>query len=341
MEQHLLNQYGAITPLQTLDNPQGSRFRGHFITSDGSITGRLPSSHPAAAEEAAKATGNPFTHTSDFLAKTGAMRFEVYDGHPGVQFFGKPTSEQLSTLGDIAKVHGRGLNWERSNAKGASVKDGQNFATLQRHVLLSKAFVLIKSAGPFRFASTQVNVDENTADTIRSWARDLIDPNDLADDGFEKDVHITVRYGVLDDDPVKVANALRPLSSITARVGKLACFSSDQHDVLYLSIDSPDLVKANRLISSGVACRPSDHGPYVPHLTIAYLHPGAAQRYLADHGPDVDDMVFDSVALSGKGGQQTSIRLQGPRRPEYGRQWANRHLIRPYGSSLLASVDKP
>jgi 2'-5' RNA ligase len=54
------------------------------------------------------------------------------------------------------------------------------------------------------------------------------------------------------------------------------CFTSDpRFDVLYLSVESDDLMRLNAALAEH-----SSHGEYKPHMTLAYLRKGLVQDIL-------------------------------------------------------------
>lgn len=142
-------------------------------------------------------------------------------------------------------------------------------------------------ANAFTFAEQQHSgilvalwLDEDTAEEL------ALSGGEPADN-----LHVTVCYcGDADDMSeierarvlVAVENEARYQPMITGRVGGygrfLASDTSDGQDVFYAAVDIPDLAGFRERIDMalmGAGCEPSRAHGYTPHITLAYLDPGA------------------------------------------------------------------
>ena len=99
--------------------------------------------------------------------------------------------------------------------------------------------------------------------------------------GFEDTPHVTVRYGIR-GDAERVEWAVSGIGSVSFRLGRLDFFTSSEHDVLFVRVmdEQGELSALRRKIEEGVVCDTSSFPQYIPHVTIAYLKPGTAERYL-------------------------------------------------------------
>lgn len=109
-----------------------------------------------------------------------------------------------------------------------------------------------------------------------------IDPNDVYDDeeghGLENDPHITVLYGIHEQDPESVKDQL-DLGPAKYILKDLSLFENEKFDVLKCTVESPDLHDYNNQCRERLEYT-SSFPDYVPHLTVAYLLPGTGKKYL-------------------------------------------------------------
>lgn len=162
------------------------------------------------------------------------------------------------------------------------------------------------------FSSTQVDIPNPVADRIRSAGKD-IPSGDLGEEGLEPEVHVTVKYGLHTEDPGDVARVVSGTGPVSIKLGKTSLFSNDDADVLKLDVESSDLHKLNKLISDSLETTDS-HPKYIPHVTIAYLKPGAGKKYDGFDIPGVTGQVVvaSSLVFSGKDGNKTPVALKSP-----------------------------
>jgi len=181
-----------------------------------------------------------------------------------------------------------------------------------------------QAGGPDRkFASTQVEangpvVEIATALMLSIPESDRASDKDLPSYAHDLEPHITALYGLHDDDPEPVRRVVGDFGPIHARVGGVSAFANPgtPYEVLKLDIDSPDLRRMHALMASRLK-NTQTHPEYVPHLTIAYLKPGAAKKYTGD-SPWAKaaierlrgrDMWFKSLVFSPVSGDETAIPL--------------------------------
>jgi DNA repair protein RadC len=164
----------------------------------------------------------------------------------------------------------------------------------------------------YEFSSTQIELPQKTAAAIKQLAADIPDA-DLAADGREKDPHVTIKYGIHDEDPAQIRKLLEGERPITVTFGETSFFpngESNSGDVLKADVDSPDLHRLNKKIAGAVA-NTDTHPEYKPHATIAYLKPGLGKKYAGDDSLVGRTVTVRSVTFSSKDGTLTEIRLNG------------------------------
>ena len=154
------------------------------------------------------------------------------------------------------------------------------------------------------YASVQANITDPTVLKLLQGIRNRIDTDDVLK--FEKQPHITVRYGFTDDDPTQAQQVIKDIGVVRAKLGKLSVFELPDAEVLKLEVDSKDLHRAHKKLE--LLPHVDTHPNYQPHLTIAYLKPGTAHKYLfMATGLDGYELEFDELVFSSSGRERESV----------------------------------
>jgi 2'-5' RNA ligase len=164
----------------------------------------------------------------------------------------------------------------------------------------------------YKFSSTQVQVPPVLADMIRDFGRS-IPAFDLCDEegGLEEDIHITVKYGLHTTDAADVRKVLATyVGPIRVKLGKTAFFSSPAYDVLYIAVESPDLVGLNERLGESLE-NTTTHPVYQPHITVGYLKPGLADRYSGMTNFEGMSASIGSVRFSSSLGETVDLKVTG------------------------------
>lgn len=179
---------------------------------------------------------------------------------------------------------------------------------------------LSEKAGPFKFCSTQIDIDWPHRDVILDFNRKIIPDHVLAkesvswaEDGREDDVHVTVKYGLHEGDPEELKKILEGEGPVKMRIGALKHFAANEKrnsDVIVLEIESEDLHRLNEKISKGVECTDTYKG-YKPHLTLAYVTPGLGKEYEGKRHPLYGRVIVaEWIQVSQRDGEKVSIQLK-------------------------------
>lgn len=96
--------------------------------------------------------------------------------------------------------------------------------------------------------------------------------------GMETEPHITVLYGIHDQDVDSVKEQLGDLSPCDYQLKGLSLFENDKFDVLKCTVDSADLRAMNKRCTDNLEYT-NNYPDYVPHLTVAYVKPGTGKKY--------------------------------------------------------------
>lgn len=126
---------------------------------------------------------------------------------------------------------------------------------------------------------------------IPNWNELLsqIAPEDLYESeeeryGLENEPHVTILYGfdLESTTPDAIREAIEelevePITDLEiVEVGK---FENEEYDVLKLTVESATLRQLNTYFRENFKYE-NDYPDYKPHMTIAYLQPGAADKYM-------------------------------------------------------------
>lgn len=163
---------------------------------------------------------------------------------------------------------------------------------------------------PHEYCSTQVQLVGETQMRVADAAHAILE-TDLAGTGRELEPHVTVRWGLHDDDPQAVANLVGKFGPVRLRIGRADYFpdSGKGYDVIYYTVDSPDLTRLNRIL--GKVPNTQTHKGYKPHVTVAYVQPGKAREYVTRLQPLNLDVTVDGFEFRNRDGIPTWISTTG------------------------------
>lgn len=127
-------------------------------------------------------------------------------------------------------------------------------------------------------------VDYETPSIIKSIQKE-IDEDDLytvGGNGIVRDTHVTIvpclGNNVNVDD---LKEYLYPLKKYVITIGNVSKFDCEEYDVLKCAVDSYFLRRTNEKIKKEFPTY-SEYKDYEPHITIAYLKKGRADKYIKD-----------------------------------------------------------
>ncbi len=140
-----------------------------------------------------------------------------------------------------------------------------------------------KTPGPHKYATAQVEL----VDPLRSALLELaatIPEDDLAELGRETVPHVTVLYGLEDDDPEPVRDVVRRHGPVRMRLIEAACFEAVEGgtcDAVMVAVEDVGGLRELRAKLQGLP-HAAPRFPYVPHLTLAYVKLGRGPELAAD-----------------------------------------------------------
>ena len=161
-------------------------------------------------------------------------------------------------------------------------------------------------------ASTQVDLPRDLAAKVLAMGENI--PDDLlSGDGREAAPHVTLLYGITEDESTalpKLRRALKGFGQVRIRLGRVGMFEvpSKGFDVVKVDVVSEDLQRLRKKIEATVQYE-TDFPDYQPHVTIAYVQPGSAKRFVGDATLTGAAAAFTSLTFCTQGGNRVSISL--------------------------------
>lgn len=139
---------------------------------------------------------------------------------------------------------------------------------------------------------------------------DIYDPPEEEKYGREDRPHVTVKYGLHTDDVEDVRPLIEGFGQIKFKIKGVSFFRKDdrEYDVLKLDVESDDLERLRKKVEGSLES--TDEFPiYHPHMTLAYLKRGMAEKYVDALKEEFQGDMFeiDSVCFSDKGSGKVEI----------------------------------
>lgn len=172
----------------------------------------------------------------------------------------------------------------------------------------TKKVLPFKAASDYKLSSTQVNLPTDLAQYILDFSAAIPDDS-LAADGRETEIYCTLKYGIHTNDADLVRSILIDQGSISLALSETGYFTASDYDVLYIGVISDDLHLLNARISQLLEVTDT-HPTYQPHVTIAYLKSGLAEKYAKNDLFAGRSAVIDTVVFSPAEGESTDIALR-------------------------------
>jgi hypothetical protein len=273
---------------------------------------RFDFNHPAGYPEHGKHTvvwknhgGDKLVHVNKRVAKKKGM----IEGH-----------EHRNDLDDCIYCTG---SRPRSRAKLKRLKDTRS--NRAREVSLYKALTPKVSESlteGYDYSCVMVDIPEPQAGKVKEFSakipdKDMPEESAIQSDGAKKgggretEIHVTALFGLHTNSADEVRKLLENEPPIKVKLGKTGMFPASEKrasDVLWVGVTSPDLHRINKKLRDNLEFT-SNFTDYKPHLTVAYLKPGAAEKYTGKTVVD-GEFVINELVFSSKSGKHTIIKLK-------------------------------
>jgi 2'-5' RNA ligase len=163
------------------------------------------------------------------------------------------------------------------------------------------------------FAHIGVDLSGDIRDRVLAFAAAIPDEEIDPEDGRTDRVHVTLKYGLNDEEPDAAIELLQGEPPVTIRLGKTSVFPADEKrnsDVVKIEVHSPDLKRLNRRIDDNLE-HTDTYSDYVPHLTVAYVKPGLGRKYAGDDRFEGEEFTINNLVFSDTKKNRTIIKLRG------------------------------
>ena len=146
---------------------------------------------------------------------------------------------------------------------------------------------MAKDGVTYEYSCTKVDLPEDLAESVMKWGRDNVDDKDLfIEDGVakgrENDIHVTVLYGIVDENPKETAEIVSKTKPFEIRLGLINAFKDNKkYDVLKIEVESSELEKLHYDIEENVK-NENSFPTYKPHVTILFAKKGSVDHFIGD-----------------------------------------------------------
>ena len=144
-----------------------------------------------------------------------------------------------------------------------------------------------------------------------NYAKELIYEEELIEP--ELWPHITIRNGILTNDPKEVASKLGKFFPIRITLGITTVFDADLSrptDAVILDVRAPGAKRLRAQIENTLEVMPPQYY-YRPHITLAFVPPKRGFKYLGSNPFIGDKIILDRVIFSPLEGNKSVITRHG------------------------------
>jgi 2'-5' RNA ligase len=168
---------------------------------------------------------------------------------------------------------------------------------------------------PFTYGTIHAEIPESSPAAVAiSSVREEIADDDLAGIGLDVGpIHITLRYGIEGDDIAAIEALLATQSPIAVTLGPTSSFPpSATRDVAVViaTIECPELQALHQRLGEVIEFVEPTH-EYEPHVTVAYVRPEVAEKYVGNQITAGHRFVISEAVIRTKSKGETTVTLNG------------------------------
>lgn len=167
----------------------------------------------------------------------------------------------------------------------------------------------------FPFGTIHAEIPESSPAAVAiGTVLEEIAKEDLAGRGLDVGpIHITLRYGVQGDDVSAIEALLATQSPIAATLGPTSSFppsATREVAVVVATVDSPELHSLYQRLGEVTEFAEPMH-EYEPHVTVAYVRPEVAEKYVGNQITAGHRFVITEVLIRTQSKKEIIVTLNG------------------------------
>jgi hypothetical protein len=171
-----------------------------------------------------------------------------------------------------------------------------------------KRFYPIVEKATYEYASTQFNLEGKWKEIALKISERISEP--FSGKGRETEPHVTIKYGLNQNNVREVADRVRDFGIVPVTFGKISLFERDNFDVVKIEADGEKLRRLHSLISDLAVKDDYSATGYKGHLTLAYVSPKMGEKWLGIQNElQGVTLQFNWLKFSDTDGKTYKIRL--------------------------------
>lgn len=161
----------------------------------------------------------------------------------------------------------------------------------------------------YDYSSTQIDLNEELAQSFLERGTSLVSKKDLTGDGFEDNPHVTVLYGIHDLDPTpQIIDIIETYPKFSITLGNISLFKEETYDVVKVDVDCSDLFALRNAFMNNCYFT-STFPEYIPHMTVAFVKPDSCDHLIDNPSFKGLTAIAEDVVYSCKDGKKRIISL--------------------------------
>lgn len=134
------------------------------------------------------------------------------------------------------------------------------------------------------------------------FAHKHIAKEDICDDGYEDDPHVTVIYGFDGDLSKELKSLLRCWGPLCGTLGKVSRFKGKERDVMKIEVKSPCFKAMHKFLMEHFKGKiTTDFPTWNGHITLAYVKPGSCKELEGNTTFNGKEVSFPELTYSTPG----------------------------------------